>query len=267
MPQEDDKLAQPDLPEHDLSEIIKKVRAQTPARLLAARSGAAYRTNTQLELREAHSAARDAVRTELDLTTDLGNDFVKKWNLFEVCSQATSKNECLLRPDLGRHLNEVSRAEVNRRCSAGNDLQIAVGDGLSVTAVAKQVPLLLPLLCAGAETRGWSVGKIFVIRYCRVGILNEVGQLLNPKVALLLIGERPGLATAESLSAYMAYRPKASDTDANRNLISNIHTRGVSTERASERILNLVAAMMKTQTSGCQLREELPAVIRPEIDR
>ncbi len=81
---EDAKLAQPDLPETDLSEIVKKVRAQTPARLLAGRSGAAYRTNTQLELREAHAAARDAVRAELNLLTNLGDDFVDKWNLFEV---------------------------------------------------------------------------------------------------------------------------------------------------------------------------------------
>jgi ethanolamine ammonia-lyase small subunit len=85
---EDDKLAQPDSPETDLSEILKKVRAQTPARLLAGRSGAAYRTNTQLELREAHAAARDAVRAELNLFTNFGQDFVRKWNLFDICSQA-----------------------------------------------------------------------------------------------------------------------------------------------------------------------------------
>src|ERR1700687_4369280 len=258
MPPEDNKLA----PLDDLSEIIKKVRAQTPARLLAGRSGAAYRTNTQLELREAHAAARDAVRTELDLFTNLGNDFVHKWNLFEACSQATTKDEYLCRPNLGRHLNEKSRAEVSRRCTTGHDLQIVIGDGLSVTAVALQVPRLLPLLHEGAKTRGWSVGEIFVIRHSRVGILNEVGELLEPKVAVLLIGERPGLATAESLSAYMAYRPKSSDTDANRNLISNIHARGVSTEQAVQRILNLAASMMKTLKSGCELREELPAITR-----
>jgi len=268
----DDKLSPPhDLSEYDLSEIIKKVRARTPARLLAGRSGAAYRTNTQLELREAHAAARDAVRAELNLfispEDDPGEDFVLKWNLFEVCSCAASKDEYLLRPDLGRHLNEASRAELNRRCTTGQDLQIAIGDGLSVTAVALQVPRLLPLLCEGAKTRGWSLGDIFVIRYCRVGILNEIGELLAPKVAVLLIGERPGLATAESLSAYMAYQPKAADTDAHRNLISNIHARGVSTQQAAQRILNLAGAMMKTQTSGCQLREELPAVIRQEIAR
>jgi ethanolamine ammonia-lyase small subunit len=252
MPPEDDKLAQP----NDLSDLVKKVRAQTPARLLAGRSGAAYRTNTQLELREAHAAARDAVRAELNLLTNLGDDFVRKWNLFEVCSQAATKDEYLLRPDLGRHLNDVSRAKVTGRCITGHDLQVVIGDGLSVTAVALQVPRLLPLLCEGAKSRAWSLGEIFVTRYCRVGILNEIGELLEPKVAVLLIGERPGLATAESLSAYMAYQPKSSDTDANRNLISNIHARGVSPEQAAQRILNLAASMMKTQKSGFQLREE-----------
>ena len=252
----DDKLAQPDSSETDVSEIVKKVRARTPARLLAGRSGAAYRTNTQLELREAHAAARDAVRAELDLSTNLGNDFIHKWHLFEVCSQAATKDEYLLRPDLGRHLNEQSRAEVSRRCTTGHDLQVVIGDGLSVTAVALQVPRLLPLLREGAKTRDWSLGEIFVIRHCRVGILNEVGELLEPTVAILLIGERPGLATAESLSAYMAYRPKSSDADANRNLISNIHARGISQEQAAQRILNLAARMIQTQKSGFQLREE-----------
>jgi ethanolamine ammonia-lyase small subunit len=164
-------------------------------------------------------------------------------------------------------LNAASRAEVKNRCTTGRDLQIVIGDGLSVTAIARQVPGLLPILCEGAKNRGWSIGQIFVIRHCRVGLLNEIGELLGPKVAILLIGERPGLATAESLSAYMAYQPKASDTDANRNLISNIHARGVSTEQAAQRILNLAASMMKTQKSGCQLREELSALPRNEIVR
>jgi ethanolamine ammonia-lyase small subunit len=270
MPSEDDKLAPNyEFPEYNLSEIVKKVRVRTPARLLAGRSGAAYRTKTQLELREAHAAARDAVQAELDLFTNVGDEFIRQWNLFEVCSRATSKDTYLLRPDLGRHLNEVSRAEVKRRCTSGNELQVVIGDGLSVTAVATQVPRLLPLLFEGARTRGWTVGDTFVIRHCRVGILNEVGELLGPQVALLLIGERPGLATAESLSAYMAYQPKLSDTDANRNLISNIHARGVSPEQAAPRILNLAASMMEHHKSGCELREELPAAIhrRREIAR
>src|ERR1700677_3396135 len=105
MAADNDKLAQ----SNDLPDILAKVRAHTPARLLAGRSGAAYRTNTQLELREAHAAARDAVRSELSLFTNLGDEFSRKWNLFETCSRATSKDEYLLRPDLGRQLDEASR--------------------------------------------------------------------------------------------------------------------------------------------------------------
>jgi ethanolamine ammonia-lyase small subunit len=243
------KLAQT----HELPEMVKKVRAQTPARLLAGRSGAAYRTNTQMELREAHAAARDAVRTELNLPANFGEDFIRRWNLLEVSSQAADKDEYLLRPDLGRRFSNESLEEVKKHCCIGQDLQIVIGDGLSVTAVSMQVPRLLPLVYEGAQNRGWSVGPIPVIRHCRVGILNEIGESLRPRVTVLLIGERPGLATSESLSAYMAYQPKASDTDANRNLISNIHARGVNVDYAAERILNLAALMMKTHESGYQL--------------
>jgi ethanolamine ammonia-lyase small subunit len=238
----------------DLSEIVRKVFLQTPARLMTGRSGAAYPTNTQMDLREAHAAARDAVREEMNLFSDFGNEFIERWNLFEVCSQAASKDEYLSRPELGRTLNEVSRAEVIRRCAPDPDLQVVIGDGLSVTAMAAQIPQLLPILLAGATARGWSVGRVFVIRHCRVGILSAIGELLRPRVAVLLIGERPGLATAESLSAYMAYRPKTSDTDAERNLVSNIHARGVSSGRAAEQILNLAAHMTITQKSGWQLQ-------------
>src|ERR1700680_1226986 len=251
MPDERDAI----LASAEWSEIVWRIRARTPARLLAGRAGAAYGTDTQLEWREAHAAARDAIRAELDLETTFGADFVKRWGLFEACTQATLKDVFLLQPDLGRHFNDASRAELRRRCSSGNDLQIAIGDGLSVPAVAVQVPLLLPQLYAGARARGWTVGQTFVIRHCRVGILNEIGELLGPKVALLLIGERPGLATAESLSAYMAYQPRHAHTDADRNLISNIHARGTNSEAAAVRILKLGAQMMQAGASGYSLRE------------
>jgi ethanolamine ammonia-lyase small subunit len=244
----------------DWPESVRKIRARTPARVLMGRSGAAYRTATLLELRQAHAAARDAVRDELDLEKQFGAAFVKQWGLFEVCTQANSKDEYLLKPHLGRSFSEASRSELVRCCSRQNDLQIVIGDGLSVAAVSAQVPRLLPALYDGAKARGWKLGQAFVIRYCRVGILNEIGELLAPTVAVLLIGERPGLATAESLSAYMAYRPQRTHTDADRNLISNIHARGVSPDVAAVRILNLAAQMMKARTSGTRLREELPAL-------
>jgi ethanolamine ammonia-lyase small subunit len=241
----------------DWPEIVRRVRARTPARLLAGRSGAAYRTRTQLELRRAHAAARDAVREELDLTRDFGAEFIQEWKLFEVSTSARSKDEYLLRPDLGRSFDATARSEVLRRVCAESDLQIAIGDGLSVTAVAKQVPVLLERLHEFSRERGWKIGQPFVIRHCRVGIINEIGELLRPRIVVLLIGERPGLATAESLSAYLAYRPEKNHTDANRNLISNIHARGVSIEDAAVRIVNLSAKMMQEGTSGYQLREEL----------
>jgi ethanolamine ammonia-lyase small subunit len=247
----------------DLPEVLRKIRERTPARILVGRAGAAYRTSTQLDLREAHAAARDAVRAELDLQSALGAEFVKQWGLFEICTEAASKDEYLLLPDRGRRLSELSRQEVLNRCSRNNDVQFAIGDGLSVSAVSAQVPSLLPLLHEGARARGWSVGNTFVIRHCRVGVLNEIGELLTPKVAVLLIGERPGLATARSLSAYMAYEPVASHTDADRNLISNIHARGLDPNAAADRILNFAAQMMSQRMSGFSLRlapGERPAI-------
>ena len=236
-------------------DLIQGIRARTPARVLAGRSGAAYRTATQLDLREAHAAARDAVRDELDLNAAFGVDFVQRWDLIEFHTRARNKDEYLLRPDLGRQFDDESRARLLASDARDCDIQIAIGDGLSVAAVVEQVPQLLPLLFDGAAARKWTAGRAFVIRHCRVGILNEIGELVRPQVVVLLIGERPGLATATSLSAYMAFRPTKAHTDADRNLISNIHARGIGAEEATDRILHLAAQMMKSRASGCGLRE------------
>jgi len=243
----------------DLPDLVKEIRARTPARLLAGRAGAAYRTATQLELREAHAAARDAVRDEFDPSAAFGDTFIARWNLLELSTRAKNKAQYLVRPDLGRSFDSASREKL-AACPRACDLQIAVGDGLSVPAVASQVPPLLLLLHAGAAQRGWSLGRILAIHFCRVGILNEIGALLAPKVVVLLIGERPGLATVQSLSAYLAYCPSPDHTDAERNLISNIHSRGVSPELAARRILNLAARMIAARLSGCTLREDLSAL-------
>jgi ethanolamine ammonia-lyase small subunit len=248
----DDKLSHNRWPE-----LVEGIRAHTPARVLAGRAGAAYRTGTQLELRHAHAAARDAVRRELDLEKDLGAELVREWRLFAVSTAATSKEEYLQRPDRGRRLDDSARRQLVARCSAGADLQIVIGDGLSVTAVSAQVPALLPRIAELARSRGWKLGEPFVVRYCRVGIMNDIGELLVPNVVALLIGERPGLATAESLSTYMAYCPRAGHNDANRNLISNIHERGVKIGDAAARIIGLAEQMMRRQTSGVELKEEL----------
>lgn len=230
--------------------LLGLVRERTPARLLVGRSGESYRTATQLELRADHAAARDAVQAELDA------NFLKGQRLIEIQTQAKSKAEFLLRPDLGRRLNDSARSSL-ASFPTGADLQIVVGDGLSATAVAIQVPILLPLLADGAKQLGLSLGDPFAVRYCRVGVINEIGEIFDPKVVVLLIGERPGLATAESLSAYMAYRPRPGHTDAQRNLISNIHDRGVSPSVAARRILALAQTMMRAQASGVSVKETL----------
>jgi ethanolamine ammonia-lyase small subunit len=232
----------------DVPELVRRAVARTPARLLVGRAGPGYRTGTALKLREDHAAARDAVHAELELAAEL----------IAVQTRATSKGEYLLRPDLGRQLSEGGRTTVRESCPAGADLQVVIGDGLSATAVAVQAPLLLPLLRREADARGWVFGRPFLVHYCRVGILNDVGELLDPAVVVLLIGERPGLATAESLSAYLAYRPRPGHTDAQRNLISNIHTRGVSPEDAARRIAALAGKMMRCRASGVSVKEELP---------
>jgi ethanolamine ammonia-lyase small subunit len=242
----------------DLPAFIQAIRARTPARILTGRAGPSYRTATQLELRRDHAAALDAVHAELDLARDFGPAFVEHWRLFEVATCARGKTEYLMRPDLGRRLSEKSRAAIVRECPAAADLQVVIGDGLSAAAVAAQVPHLLPLVAEKARQRGWALGRPFVIRYCRVGVLNDVGETLDPAVVVLLIGERPGLATAESLSAYLAFRPRPGHTDAQRNLISNIHARGVPPETAAARVIALAEKMRQLRASGIVVKEELP---------
>jgi ethanolamine ammonia-lyase small subunit len=245
------ELAQP-----NSSTTTLRWQDHTPARLWTGRAGVSYRTGTALELRRDHAAAVDAVHAELDLIRDFGSDFVKQYGLFEVSTLATSKTEYLARPDLGRRLNADAKDLLWKRCPRGAELQVVIGDGLSATAVAAQVPTMLPLLLDTAANRGWRFGQPFVVRHCRVGVLNDIGKQLDPQVVVLLIGERPGLATAESLSAYLAYRPRPGDTDARRNLISNIHAAGVSHSEAVERILSLAEQLRTQQRSGVEVKEE-----------
>jgi ethanolamine ammonia-lyase small subunit len=236
---------------------LRTIQQSTPARILAGRTGLSYRSATQFSLRSDHAAARDAVQRDLDPLRDFPPGFAAERRLLVVQTLAASKEQYLLRPDLGRRLSPAARSEVAAQCRAGADLQVVIGDGLSAAAVSAQVPRLLPLLEAGAQTRKWSLGQTPVVRHCRVGIMNDLGDILLPRVLVLLIGERPGLATAESLSAYFAWRPRSGQTDAHRNLISNIHDGGIPVAAAAQRILALAGQLMQAQTSGVQVKEQL----------
>jgi ethanolamine ammonia-lyase small subunit len=239
----------------DRSAFLEQVRERTPARILVGRAGPAYRTDTSLALRADHSAALDAVRAEVHLERDLSPELVQRYEIFEVRSRVRSRDEYLRRPDLGRLLDDESMQELAKQATPGADLQVVIGDGLSAAAVVAQAPSLVPLLAAGAGVRNWRFGRPFFVRNCRVGILNAVGESLGPTVVVLLIGERPGLATAESLSAYMAFRPRLGHTDAQRNLISNIHARGVDVVSAIERIFSLAEQMRIAEKSGVEIKE------------
>lgn len=240
------------------ADALREAFDRTPARLLVGRAGTAYRTATWLDLRADHAAARDAVRAEVDLLSAFGDERIERFQLFDTQTRAGSKDEYLRRPDLGRKLSDESTELVRTNCPAGRDLQVVIGDGLSATAIAAQAPGLLDRLWVAAKDRGWSFGRPFLVRYCRVGVMNDVGELLRPEVVVLLVGERPGLATADSLSAYLAFRPRAGHTDADRNLVSNIHARGVSAEQAVARVVALAEQFRTLGRSGTGVTEGQP---------
>jgi ethanolamine ammonia-lyase small subunit len=214
-----------------------------------------YTTASHLALRADHAAARDAVHAALDLEGPELAPLVAEHDILALDSAAADHQDHLLRPDHGRRLSDASRELVRAQGTDGADLQVLIGDGLSAAAVHAQVPALLGPLLDGARQRRWSVGRPLAIRHCRVGILNDVGDLLESELVVLLVGERPGLATAKSLSAYVGFRPRTGHTDADRNLISNIHDGGTPPDAGCRRLLALLDAIRAAGRSGVTLKE------------
>jgi ethanolamine ammonia-lyase small subunit len=251
-----------------IESLAARVRVATPARIFTGRAGTSYRTGAALRLRADHAAAQDAVHEELDAGDDALRALGGVLPVTAATTLAGSKAEYLRRPDLGRRLSEEGRSQL-ALLPKGADLQLVLGDGLSVRALREQAPALVSLLTTGAAARGWSVGGLPLVRYCRVGILNDIGAALSPVVVVLLIGERPGLATASSLSAYLAYRPRPGHNDGDRNLVANIHPRGLGPATAAERILALAAAMRTAQAGGVAIKEPdliaLPGAPTPPV--
>jgi ethanolamine ammonia-lyase small subunit len=161
----------------------------------------------------------------------------------------------LLRPDLGRKLSDEAKRVISNKCIHNPILQVCVGDGLSSKAININLSKILPVIQQGAESAGLELGTPFYINHCRVGILNDIGEILHPEVLVLLIGERPGLGRAESMSAYMAFRPKEGDTDAERDVICNIFDNGGTNPlEAGAYIIQMVKRMMQHQASGVALK-------------
>ncbi len=236
-------------------ELRRAAAAVTPARLFLGAAGLSHRSTDALTLRADHAAARDAVAAEVDLY----HPTLAPLGLFEVCTEAPDHSTHLRRPDLGRRLGPAALARLAEEATRGADLQVVLGDGLSAAALHAQAPALLRALERLAADWGWTWGRPFVVRHCRVGVLNDIGAATDPRVAVLLVGERPGLATAESLSAYMAWRPRPGCTDADRNLVSNIHDRGTPVAAAALRVMAFAAAIVAVGRSGSSVKEPDPA--------
>ena len=220
--------------------------SRTPARIARGRAGTRPRTAELLLFRADHAAARDAVLTEV------GADFpVYTGCVASVATCAADRREYVLRPDLGRRLREQDHAAIAAVGANGCDVLVAIGDGLSSEAVTSQVPSLLPSLLAGLEDEGVAPvrGPVFV-RNARVGVMDHLGQLSQAYVVILLVGERPGLSTAKSLSAYMGWMPRFGCTDANRNVISNIHEDGLPAVEAASVVARWATKMLRERASG-----------------
>jgi ethanolamine ammonia-lyase small subunit len=209
--------------------------------------GTRYATDVVLQFQAELAVAHAAVAAELPDGWAEANGFVP------LSSRVTSHREFLLRPDLGRRLDEASLALVRSRCKRGVDVQLIVADGLSAVACVGTGKQLHDAVAAACAARGLTVGTPVAARYARVWLEDEIGQEAGAKVAMILLGERPGLGTGDGLSAYVVYEPRLGKTDGDRNMISNIHSRGMPPEEAAARLAALAQAMIAQRTSGVAL--------------
>jgi ethanolamine ammonia-lyase small subunit len=237
-------------PFRPLDPVRPALAAATPARVFLGRVGTTLRTRDLLALRVDHAAARDAVHARLDDESGALEPLVVGHGMFTVTTQAHTPHAYLRRPDLGRRFSEEGAARIRAEGTGEPTVQLIVADGLSARAVGSHAPSFVATFTRLGEARGWTLGRPIAVRHARVGLMNEVGELLRPQVVVLLIGERPGLDVQASMSAYFGYRPTSSCTDADRNLISNIHDDGIPAERAASDAISLVDQILATRGSG-----------------
>ncbi len=229
-------------------EQYAELKFNAPCRLGIGKAGARYNTLPQLEFRAAHSAAQDAVFNDVD------EEFVKSQNLPIVQTMCDSKDTYLTRPDLGRRLSEEAVATIKETCKKNPTVQIFVSDGLSSAAVAANVADLLPAISQGLQSYGIDVGTPFFVKYGRVGVEDEICELTGATVVCSLIGERPGLITATSMSAYIAYKATVGMPEARRTVVSNIHSHGTNPAEAGAHIAEIIKIMLEKKASGTDLK-------------
>jgi ethanolamine ammonia-lyase small subunit len=234
-------------PKPERSAFAAQAARHTTALVGIGHVGTRYATDVVLQFQAELAVAHAAVSAELSEGWAEENGFVG------VRSRVTSHREFLLRPDLGRRLDDDSLAVVRSRCTKGVDVQVIVADGLSAVACMQTGKALHDAVVRACTNRGLKTGTPVAARFARVWIEDEIGQEVGAKVAMILLGERPGLGTGDGLSAYVVFGPRLGNTDGDRNMISNIHLRGIPPDDAAERLAALAAAMIAQRCSGVTL--------------
>lgn len=228
-------------------DTIARAQSITPARIGIGRTGTRMKTKNYLDFRIDHAAAQDAV------FQSVSEEFLKEMNLPILYSKAETMEEYLMTLETGRKLRDDSKEWLEKNGQKNKQVQIVVSDGLSSTGIEANLPDLLPALIQGLKGKQISVGEPIFIKRSRVWIQDEVAKIVNCDVVISLIGERPGLATSKSLSAYMIYRPNEHTVEADRTVISNIHQGGIPPVEAGAYLSEVISKILKHQVSGVKL--------------
>ena len=231
-------------------EKFRKMKERTPARLGSGKTGPRYKTLTMLRFRADHAAAQDAVFSQVP------EDFAQKNGMVEVQTRCQSKDEYLTRPDHGRCFDEENQKKIRAAIPGTPRVQIVVGDGLSSAAITANAMDCMEALREGLKLKGIDPGTPIFVRYCRVGAGDAIGDITGCELVCMLVGERPGLVTDKSMSAYITYKPHTGVSESARTVVSNIHAQGTPAVEAGAHIAGLIETILRKQVSGVGLHME-----------
>ncbi|MFB9245553.1 ethanolamine ammonia-lyase subunit EutC [Massilia antarctica] len=246
-------------PKHVLSNPWQALRGLTQARIALGRSGVSVPTSAQLDFQLAHARARDAVHMALDTDALAAALAATGYACLTAHSACPDRATYLQRPDLGRMLDAPSRAALAAAGPASCDLALVIGDGLSALAIEQNAQPFLAVLLARLQQEQWKVGPIVIASQARVAIGDEIGQLLNARAVAVLIGERPGLSSPDSMGIYMSWAPHVGLSDADRNCISNVRPAGLGYDEAAYRLHYLLTQARQRGMSGVLLKDDTVA--------
>jgi len=228
-------------------EKFAQMKEKTPARLGSGKAGARYKTITMLRFRADHAAAQDAVFSQVP------EDFAETHGMTAVQTKCTDKDMYLTRPDLGRVFDEENQSKIRAAVRERPRVLIVVGDGLSSAAITANACDCMAAIKDGLKLQGISWGPDLFVRYCRVGAGDAIGDVTGCELVCMLVGDRPGLVTDKSMSAYITYQPHTGVSESARTVVSNIHAQGTPAVEAGAYIAELIGLILKKKISGVGL--------------